>query len=222
MVSSQRLQTGFTLPEMLVVVAIIGVAAALAAPRFQQMQDNQQLKDVSREMGNTLRLARALAIQSGNNHIVYFATTSTTDACGNDLEDAGGKAVPILILDDGKPGTGNCCINAGEATTTQPAAPGVSWGVTAATSKYPADAGQGDYKTGVSFADAAGIQTRWVMFRPDGIPVGVSSACVPGQVGSGGGGVYVTNTNYDFAAILTPLGGITVRGFDRGKSQWQN
>lgn len=222
MVSRQRARAGFSLAEMLVVVAVIGVAAALAAPRFQQLQDNQRLRDASREVGNNLLLARALAIETGHNHIVYFATTATTDACGNPLEDAGGTPVPVLILDDGKPGTGNCCINAGESTITQAAVPGVSWGVTAAPSKNPNDVGKGDYKTGVSFADASGIQTRWVMFRPDGIPVGVSAACVAGTIGSGGGGVYVTNTNYDFAAILTPLGGVTVRGFDRGQNTWSN
>jgi len=222
MASRQRIQTGFTIVEVLVVVAIIGMVAALAAPRFQQIQDNQRLKDVAREVGNNLLLARALAIDTGNNHIVYFATTATTDACGNPLQGADGSAGQILILDDGRPGTGNCCIDTGENIVTQSAADGVSWGVTAATSAHPDDSGGGDYQTGGSFADASGTQTRWVMFRPDGIPVGFSTACVAGQIGSGSGGVYVTNTIFDFAAILTPLGGVTVRGFDHGQNAWDN
>lgn len=222
MASRQRLQAGFTITEVLIVVAIIGVAAAVAAPRFERMQHNQRLKDVSRAVGNNLLLARARAIDTGNNQIVYFATTATIDLCGNPLEDENGNPVPILILDDGKPGTGNCCIDAGEDIATQAAVEGVSWGVTAATSKNPNDAGLGNYATGVSFADASGSQTRWVMFRPDGIPVGFNSACVAGQVGSGGGGVYVTNANLDFAAVLTPLGGVIVRGFDREQNAWND
>ena len=222
MVLRKRIQSGFTIVEVLVVVAIIGMVAALAVPRLQQIQDNQRLKDVARATGNNLLLARARAIDTGNNQIVYFGTTATTDVCGNPLQDTNGNAVPILILDDGRPGTGNCCINAGEDIVTQSPAAGVSWGVTAAPAAHPNDTTKVGYTNGASFADASGTQTRWVMFRPDGIPVGFSAACVVGQVGSGGGGVYVTNTNFDFAAILTPLGGVTVRGFERGQNAWDN
>ena len=76
--------------------------------------------------------------------------------------------------------------------------------------------------TGATFTDQAGVQTRWVMFRPDGIPVGFTGACVIGSIGSGGGGVYVTNSLRDYSAILTPLGGVKLRGFEQQAAAWQN
>ncbi len=82
--------------------------------------------------------------------------------------------------------------------------------------------GGGDYATGSTFTDANGNAARWVMFRPDGVPVGFTAACVTGQLGSGAGGIYVTNANRDYAVVVTPLGGAHVRGFERGAGAWMN
>jgi type II secretory pathway pseudopilin PulG len=207
----------------MVVVGIVGVLIALAVPRFRDTQSNQRVKAASRAVGDAFLLARELAIQTRNNHVVYFGTTATTDACGNPLQDISGNMVPLLVLDDGPPGAGtNCCIDAGETIITEPAEADVAWGVTFAAAKNPSDVGGGDFTTGATFTDQAGVQTRWVMFRPDGIPVGFSTACTLGSIGSGGGGVYVTNGNRDYSAVLTPLGGVKLRGFDRVETAWEN
>jgi prepilin-type N-terminal cleavage/methylation domain-containing protein len=219
----QRVIQGFTLTEMMVVVAIIGIASAVTMPIFDDVQDNQELKAISRDFGSSLTLARQLAIQTGNNHILYLATTAATDICGNPLQDAAGNFVPLLILDDGPPsGANNCCIDAGETTITRSAAAGVSWGVTFAGAKNPADLGGGVFTTGSTFTNPAGAQARWVLFRPDGVPVGFSTACAEGQLGSGAGAIYMTNANRDYAAILSPLGAVKVRGFDQTGNAWSN
>ncbi len=207
---------------MLVTVAIIGIVAAAAVPLFDDVQSNQELKAASRAVGNSLTLARQSAIQTGNNHIVYFATTAATDACGNPLQDESGNPVPILTLDDGRPGAGNCCIDAGETIATESAELGVFWGVTSAGAAHPSDVGGGVYTTGSTFTSPTGAQSRWILFRPDGVPVAFSPACVMGRIGSGGGAVYLTNASRDYAAILSPLGAVKVRGFDQASNAWSN
>jgi prepilin-type N-terminal cleavage/methylation domain-containing protein len=229
MTGIRRQRGGFTIIELMIVVAIVGFVAALAVPGWRQFQANQRLRDVTRAGANMVATARSQAIATGNNHILYLATAVGTDACGNPMVDAQGNPVPMLVLDDGPPGAGtNCCIDGGERVLTEPVftRPGmmnnVNWGATFAAGPAPTDSGGGNYVTGSTFTDANGNAARWVMFRPDGIPVGFSAACVTGQIGSGAGGIYVTNANRDYAVVVTPLGGAHVRGFERGAGAWMN
>jgi prepilin-type N-terminal cleavage/methylation domain-containing protein len=224
-----RQRSGFTIVELMIAVAIVGIIAAMALPGWRNFQLNQRLRDMTRAGANMMQTARSQAIATGNNHIVYLAAGVGTDVCGNAMVDAQGNPVPMLVLDDGPPGAGtNCCINPGERVLTEPVftRPGVmdnvNWGSTFAGAQAPLDSGGGDYTTGSTFTDANGNQTRWVMFRPDGVPVGFSGACVTGQIGSGAGGVYVTNANRDYSIVVTPLGGTHVAGFERGAAVWMN
>jgi prepilin-type N-terminal cleavage/methylation domain-containing protein len=222
---------GFTLVELMIALAIVGIVAAMALPGWRQFQVNQRLRDVTRAGANMMQTARSQAIATGNNHIVYLAAGVGTDVCGNAMLDPQGRPVPMLILDDGPPGSpgANCCIGPGpERVLTEPVftRPGVmddvNWGMTFAGAQSPLDSGGGDPTTGSTFTDVNGNQTRWVMFRPDGIPVGFTGACVVGQVGSGAGGIYVTNANRDYAVVVTPLGGAHVSGFERTAAGWMN
>jgi len=225
----RRQSVGFTIIELMIAIAILGFVAAMAVPGWRDFQTNQRLRDVTRAGANMVNTARSQAIATGNNHILYLAAAAGTDACGNALVDAQGNAVPMLVLDDGPPGAGtNCCIDGGERVLTEPVftRPGVmdnvNWGATFAAAAAPNDSGGGDYATGSSFSDANGNQSRWVMFRPDGIPVGFTAACVVGQIGSGAGGFYVTNTSRDYSVVVTPLGGTKVNSFERGAAAWVN
>ena len=218
---------GFTIIELVIALAIIGIVAAMALPSWQQFQVDQRLREVTRASANMMQTARSQAIATGNNHIVYLALGAGTDICGNPLQDAQGRAVPMLILEDSAAGS-PCCIGGTERVITEPVftRPGVmnsvNWGMTFAVVQSPSDTGGGDPTTGSTFTDRNGNQTRWVMFRPDGIPVGVSNGCVAGEIGSGAGGIYVTNANRDYAVVLTPLGGAHVAGFERSSGGWTN
>jgi prepilin-type N-terminal cleavage/methylation domain-containing protein len=229
MTGSRGESGGFTIIELMVAIAIVGIVAAMALPGWRQLQANQRLREVTRAGANMVQTARSQAIATGDNHILYLAAGVGTDICGNPLVDAQGNPVPMLILDDGPPGAGaNCCIDAGERVLTEPVftrpgvMDGVNWGASFALGPAPADSGGGDYTTGATFTDGNGNQARWVMFRPDGVPVGLSAACIAGQIGSGAGGIYVTNAARDYSVVVTPLGGSHVNGFERGAASWMN
>ena len=214
---------GFTLTEMMVVVAIIGVTAALTMPSWNRMRTNSRAKTTARMLSNSLQTARAQAVLSEETHIVMWTAVGADDACGNPLPG------PIVILDDAN---NNCCIDAGENVLNVSLNPtadfaDLNWGVTFATGAVPEDGGSGVYTTGSSFSDQFGAQTHWVAFRNDGVPVGFTNACAIGQVGSGAGAIYLTNGGAaagerDYAVVLSALGVPKVYSWDAAAAAWTN
>ena len=219
----RRRQSGFSLPEIMIVVAILGIGAALTVPTWNRMQTNARAKTTARMISNAFQSARAHAIMTEENHVVLWTAVAPDDACNNPIPG------PIVILADAN---GNCCIDAGEdvlAVSADPAEDfgGLNWGITFATAAVPEDGGGGAYTTGSSFSDPAGTQTHWVAFRGDGVPVGFSNACAIGQVGTGAGGIYVTNGavedgQRDYAVILSALGVPKVYAWDASLGSWTN
>ena len=59
--------------------------------------------------------------------------------------------------------------------------------------------------TGFTFTDASNNQASWVMFLPQGVPLSFSTDCTTGVVGSGVGGLYLTNGSRDYSIVLSPL-----------------
>jgi hypothetical protein len=155
--------------------------------------------------------------------MVFFGAAGGTDPCGTPLQDVNGNPVPLVILNDGPNGapTQNCCIDPGEPQSPIPAEIGVLWGASFAGVPAPGDTGLGPFAGGVSFTDQNGAPTSWVLFRADGLPAAVTAACVQGSVGTGGGGVYVTNGARDYGAVLSPLGAVKVYSFERNAGAWQ-
>jgi prepilin-type N-terminal cleavage/methylation domain-containing protein len=206
---SNRRSAGFTLIEIAIVITIIGIMSALAISAMEEWVANARLKEAARQVADAFALARENAIRTGDYQIVFFQK----DMLGAALLGASGP-VPILTLDDGRPLTAgqNCRITAAKPQTVVNAQNGINWGVTAANVRAPNDTGLGAWPTvtGSTFADPTGATTTWVMFDPNGIPLGVTAACVPGITGSGGGTIYLTNQFRDYAVSLSPLGGVYV------------
>jgi prepilin-type N-terminal cleavage/methylation domain-containing protein len=209
---------GFTLVELVVVVAIIAVVSALALPATGRWLSHQRLKASARTVEAALANARGEAQRSGNIHVVFFRA----DAGGNPLLDALGNAVPILVLDDGRPGAAgqNCVIDAGETTVTYELDSGIAFGATQAPAPAPSDPGVGDFASGITFTDAGGLPATWILFRPEGTPLPFDAACATGPVGSGGGAVYLSDGNRDLAVVLTPLGGSRAHAWDTANAAW--
>jgi len=227
--SDRRRREGFTLLEMVVVIAIIGIMAAVSAPKLEQYFSNQRARDAARDVANAFRIAQAEAIRTGDPHIVYLTAgnPAATDPKGTGLGVApNGAPWPVAILDDRTSALSNCVYDAGPESLEYPVSPatGVSWGFSlSAGAVAPGDVGGGNPASGSTFTTRpGGPNTTWVMFRPDGIPVGFDAACTLGGVGSGGGGVYITNGSRDYAVVLSPLGGVKVHVWNAGVNAWTN
>lgn len=220
-----RTQSGFTIIELMIVIAIAAAMVALGYPSWQRVNDNIRLRAAARAAQDTFNYAREQAVRTGRRHLVLAQTGAALDACGNAIPN------PLMVLDDVDQ---DCCVDAGEPrwvpeeimnpTVQQTAA----WGVTNATARVPDDAGVGAMTTGSTFTLLGGGAAPGVAFRGDGIPVAMSAACNPGNVGSGAGGFYFTNgrpgltaaERRDLAVILSPIGSSKAYSFEVSGAGW--
>lgn len=67
MISRRCAESGFTLTELLVVLAVAGILASIAVPSFQSLTQSQQVKNASFELLSHLSLARSEAIKRNGN-----------------------------------------------------------------------------------------------------------------------------------------------------------
>lgn len=74
-------QTGFTLLELMVVLAMVGVIGAIGVPSFNAMMVNSQLVEATNEMRMSMKLARSSAIVKGKDAIMCSSVDGET--CAN-------------------------------------------------------------------------------------------------------------------------------------------
>lgn len=67
---------GFTMLEMMIIVVIIGIVAALAAPSFLASGPRIKARTEARNVLNFIRLARSNAISNGSQYGVYVDTAN--------------------------------------------------------------------------------------------------------------------------------------------------
>ena len=75
------LRRGFTLIEMAIVLAVIGVVLMLGAPSFSAWIQNTQIRNAGESMLAGIKLARAEALKR-NSTVLFQLMTSTGPTCG--------------------------------------------------------------------------------------------------------------------------------------------
>lgn len=75
-------QSGFTLVELIVTLAVLSVLASLAAPSFSGALKNARLTDKYNDLVGTMQLARSEAVKGSTNVVVCARETDTE--CGLD------------------------------------------------------------------------------------------------------------------------------------------
>lgn len=212
--------------EIAIALAIIGIVTALTLPNVSRFFENANGRAAAKSVADAFNFARAQAIRTGNNHVVFFAVGGAGDVDGNALEGADGRAMPILVLNDGRPGSTdqNCVIDSDEEIFVFEAQPGVGWGNNSAPSTEEApddDSVSAIPASGSSFFEPDGTTAAtWVQFRPDGVPVAIDPDCNAGRLGTGGGTIYLWTDNRDYAVTLAPLGGVRVHVWNPATGAW--
>lgn len=114
--AARRQNRGFTLVELLVAVALLGILASLAVPSFADFMRQQRVKSMRDEMMASIALGRVDAITRGHNVVLLRKTPCPQAAsrldwdCGwaafADLNGNGARDAnePILHEVQGKPG----------------------------------------------------------------------------------------------------------------------
>jgi len=87
---------GFTLVELIIVLAIVTLVLGFSIPWFSQLSSGHRLKAAAREVSGVLQVARSYAISLGQRHDVVFEVTgssSNASAGRYYIEDASGAIV---------------------------------------------------------------------------------------------------------------------------------
>jgi type IV fimbrial biogenesis protein FimT len=103
-----RRQAGFTAAEILVVLTIVGIMAAIAIPSMSSMLQKQAVRNAAYDLNADLTYARSEAISRGVNVSLKAITGNDfkqgwtiVDAASNTLRTQGARSTNIIFLGSG-------------------------------------------------------------------------------------------------------------------------
>jgi type IV pilus assembly protein PilA len=142
----KRMQKGFTLIELMIVVAIIGILAAIAIPQYQDYITRAKWQDNIARVAS-FKTAIAECLQNNNGVLTYCDTTAkVSTATGATIPAAGGNLSAFTVTANtaamvlgGTPAVGDCTVTISPSVS----ATSVTWAYTTA------GAGCSKSKTGV-------------------------------------------------------------------------
>ncbi|WP_436179352.1 GspH/FimT family pseudopilin [Acidovorax sp. LjRoot66] len=104
-----RASAGFTAIELMVVVAIVAVLTALAAPSFTPLIERWRVREAAESITASVYLARSEAIKRGGN-VVILKNNSTAPTCNNGTGPTQWGCGWIVFLDVDADGTQDACV----------------------------------------------------------------------------------------------------------------
>jgi type II secretion system protein H len=223
-----RASSGFTLIELVVVVAIMGILTAFAVPSFTRYRNREEAKEVAARVAGVLRNTRALAMKQGIPHFILFNPDAgqpeilarvVRDIDGDYQVDVGELVrdfsvrqlgtSPVTPYNNGSPdlvspfGTALRAPNDTAAGTLAAVVNGAS---------FPID-------TVATVTHTTPTRLAAIGFTPRGLCVPVDN---PSAVGGASGAFYVTdNDSSVYAAVIGALGEVRVRAYSPAADQWR-
>lgn len=79
--TARKSNKGFTLIEMLIIVAVIGILAAISAPSFLAWLNRKKVEDSLVQVQGALKVAQREAIRKSTTCTVTLSTSSVTSPC---------------------------------------------------------------------------------------------------------------------------------------------
>lgn len=123
-----RRQKGLTLVEVMIVVAIIAILSAIAAPSFSRLIEQYSINVISEKMATDIKFARSESIRT-QRPVFFYSTASANTATGNRCWGIGNLAVGTPVT-----AANSVCSCATNACTVSNYSTNKQFGVGAATS----------------------------------------------------------------------------------------
>jgi prepilin-type N-terminal cleavage/methylation domain-containing protein len=101
---------GFTVLEMMIVIAIIAIAASVAAPNFNSFRQNTNLKEAARDISSDISLYKQRAVAENRAYRINFSAAANTYTIQQETVVNNARTGNYVVLTTKTVGAGNANI----------------------------------------------------------------------------------------------------------------